>query len=158
MPFRSAGLILRPPATTHGTATELSMRGFMAMRMRWALAVGAAVVTVQAGCGRQAAQRTSAGSGVASSSTTASTSGSVALTAADSALVGRILLAEDRRDSADRALGEGRAHSNPLLRMLAMRATGRIRDPKFAARDSLAALPAPPVWAEPEWKARFRGL
>src|SRR5688500_16491118 len=74
------------------------------------------------------------------------------VSATDSALVGRILLAEDRRDSTDRAIAEGRAHADPVIRMLATRALGRIRDPRFAARDSLRPLPAPPVWPEPDWK------
>src|SRR5688572_19609994 len=69
-----------------------------------------------------------------------------ALARADSALVGRILLAEDRRDLTDPALAEGRAHSHPVIRTLAVRATGRIHDPGFRTRDSLPPLPAPPAW------------
>lgn len=87
---------------------------------------------------------------------------SVTLTASDSALVGRILLAEDRRDSLDAALTEGDAHADARVRYLAMRAMARIKDPVFAARDSLAALGAPlraPVtWPEPAWRLRMRGL
>src|SRR5688572_4000038 len=81
-----------------------------------------------------------------------------ALTAADSALVGRILLAEDRRDSTDRALTDGVRHGDPRVRVLAQRARGRIGDPRFAARDSLPPLAAPVVWPEPTWRLRFRGL
>jgi cyclophilin family peptidyl-prolyl cis-trans isomerase len=80
------------------------------------------------------------------------------LTAADSALVGRILLAEDRRDSSDRALVAGARHADARVRVLAQRARGRIRDPRFAARDSLPSLPAPPVWPEPAWRLRYRAL
>ena len=80
------------------------------------------------------------------------------MSAGDSALIGRILLAEDRRDSTDRALVEARAHPDPVIRGLATRAIGRIRDPRFAARDSLPPLPAPPAWPEPEWKVRYRAL
>ena len=82
------------------------------------------------------------------------------LSAADSTLVGRILLAEDRRDSTDRALVTGARHADARVRMLAQRALGRIRDPRFAARDSspLLPLPSPPVWAEPEWRLRYRAL
>jgi cyclophilin family peptidyl-prolyl cis-trans isomerase len=76
----------------------------------------------------------------------------------DSALVGRILLAEDRRDSADAAIGEGTHHGDAQIRMLAQRALGRIRNPQFTARDSLPALPAPPVWPEAPWRLRFRAL
>jgi hypothetical protein len=78
--------------------------------------------------------------------------------AADSALVGRILLAEDRRDSTDAALGEGSRQEDPRIQLLAQRARGRIRDSLFTARDSLPGLPAPPVWPEPAWRLRFRAL
>jgi cyclophilin family peptidyl-prolyl cis-trans isomerase len=81
-----------------------------------------------------------------------------AQTAADSALVGRILLAEDRRDSTDAALGEGLRSGDPRVRLIAARALGRIRDPKFAARDSLPPVPAPPAWPEPAWRLRYRAL
>ncbi len=80
------------------------------------------------------------------------------LSGRDSALVGRILLAEDRRDSTDAALAEGRGHSDPRVRTMAQRALGRIRDPLFVARDSFAPLPAPPTWPEPAWRLRFRAL
>ena len=65
------------------------------------------------------------------------------LTRADSGLVGRILLAEDRRDSSDAALGEGASHTDPRVRALAQRARGRIRDPLYGARDSLPRLRPP---------------
>ncbi len=81
-----------------------------------------------------------------------------ALTKADSALVGRILLAEDRRDGADPALREGADHHDARIRVLAQRAAGRIRDPKFAARDSLPRLAPPPIWVEPAWRIRYRAL
>ena len=80
------------------------------------------------------------------------------LTRSDSALVGRLLLAEDRRDSTDVALREAGAHRDARVRMLAQRARGRIRDPKFAARDSLPALDPPLDWAEPVWRQRYRAL
>ena len=80
------------------------------------------------------------------------------LTAVDSALIGRILLAEDRRDSTDVAFVDGARHSDARVRVLVQRALGRIRDPRFAARDSLPPLPASRVWPEPEWRLRFRGL
>jgi cyclophilin family peptidyl-prolyl cis-trans isomerase len=81
-----------------------------------------------------------------------------ALSAADSALVGRILLAEDGRDSADTAVAEGMRHVDARIRALARRARGRIVDPLFVARDSLPALPAPISWPEPSWRARYRAL
>ena len=77
---------------------------------------------------------------------------------ADSALVGRILLAEDRRDSVSPALDEGKGHSDPRIQTLAKRAAARIRDPKFAGRDSFPRLPAPPVYTDPAWRLRFRDL
>ena len=80
------------------------------------------------------------------------------LTSADSALVGRILLAEDRRDSTARALSEGETHGDARVRALARRARMRITDPRFTARDSFAALAAPPQWPEPAWRLRYRAL
>jgi cyclophilin family peptidyl-prolyl cis-trans isomerase len=80
------------------------------------------------------------------------------LSAADSALIGRILLAEDRRDSAHAALGQGMRHTDARIRALARRAHGRIVDPRFAMRDSGPALPAPTTWPEPAWRLRYRGL
>jgi hypothetical protein len=80
------------------------------------------------------------------------------ISAADSALVGRILLAEDRRDSTDVALAGGLRHADRRVRTIAQRARGRIGDPLFVTRDSLPALPAPPTWAEPAWRLRYRDL
>jgi cyclophilin family peptidyl-prolyl cis-trans isomerase len=80
------------------------------------------------------------------------------LSAADSALIGRILVAEDRRDSTDRALDEGARHTDARVRTIALRARGRITDRLFARRDSLPALPAPAVWPEPAWRLRLRAL
>jgi cyclophilin family peptidyl-prolyl cis-trans isomerase len=76
----------------------------------------------------------------------------------DSAIVRRILLAEDRRDSTDVALGEGERHTDARVRVLARRARGRISDPRFVARDSIPSASAPTVWSEPAWRLRFRGL
>ncbi|MEP6730572.1 MAG: peptidylprolyl isomerase [bacterium] len=81
-----------------------------------------------------------------------------ALTSADSALIGRILLAEDRRDSTDAALADGMRHGDARVQMLARRARGRIRDPRFAARDSLPPLAPPPAYPEPAWRLRLRAL
>ena len=81
-----------------------------------------------------------------------------ALSSADSGLVGRILLAEDRRDSTDVAFVDGARHADVRVRVLVQRALGRIRDPRFAARDSLPPLPAARVWPEPAWRLRFRRL
>ena len=80
------------------------------------------------------------------------------LSAADSALVGRILLAEDRRDSTDAALDEGMRHADPRVRVIARRARWRIVDPRFAARDSLPPLAAPPSYPDPPWRVRYRNL
>jgi len=80
------------------------------------------------------------------------------LTARDSTLVARVLLAEDRRDASDPVLREAAGHSDARVRTLARRALGRIGDPKFVRRDSLPVLPAAPVWPEPAWRLRYRGL
>lgn len=84
--------------------------------------------------------------------------GAQSLSRADSALVGRILLAEDRRDAADAALAEGVAHRDARVRAIAQRATGRIQDPLFASRTALPSLAAPPIWVEPAWRIRYRAL
>jgi len=86
---------------------------------------------------------------------------SPALTSADSALVGRVLLAEDAHRADDAALTEGLQHRDPRVRQLAARAQARIGDPAFAGRDSLPMaqpLPAPPAYADPAWRLRLRGL
>src|SRR4051794_36910428 len=77
---------------------------------------------------------------------------------ADSALIGRVLVAEDRRDSTNAAIAAGLRHDDRRVRLIAARALGRIRDPLFAARDSLARVPAPPAWPEPAWRLRYRAL
>jgi len=82
----------------------------------------------------------------------------LAQTRADSALVGRMLVAEDRRDSADAAIMTGLRHADPRVRLIARRALGRIRDPLFAARDSLPPVAAPRAWPEPAWRLRYRAL
>ncbi|MBM3908306.1 MAG: peptidylprolyl isomerase [Gemmatimonadetes bacterium] len=76
----------------------------------------------------------------------------------DTALVWRVLSAEDRRDSTDRALAAGLASKDPRVTLITRRALARIRDPRFAARDSLGTLPAPPRYDEPAWRLRFRAL
>lgn len=81
-----------------------------------------------------------------------------ALSAADSALVGRILMAEDRRDSTAVALTDGSRHADARVRLLARRAHARIRDQHFTARDSFPALRAPVTWPEPAWRLRYRAL
>lgn len=80
------------------------------------------------------------------------------LPSADSTLVNRILLAEQRRDGADPALAVGRQHADPRIRTVAQRAAGRINDSLFARRDSLPSPRAPTAWPEPSWKLRYRAL
>ncbi|HWK88412.1 MAG TPA: peptidylprolyl isomerase [Longimicrobium sp.] len=82
----------------------------------------------------------------------------LAQTRADSALIGRILVAEDRRDSTDAAIAAGLRHADPRVRVIAGRALGRIRDPQFSARDSLPPVAAAPAWPEPAWRLRYRAL
>ena len=72
--------------------------------------------------------------------------------------MGRILRAEDRRDTTDRALVEGVASADARVALVARRALARMRDARFAGRDSLGVLPAPPVYAEPAWRLRYRAL
>jgi cyclophilin family peptidyl-prolyl cis-trans isomerase len=88
----------------------------------------------------------------------AQAAGPLALSGADSALVGRILRAEDRRDPTDAALRDGGRHPHPAIRALAARALDRISDARYAARESLAPLPQAPAWPEPAWRLRFRAL
>jgi len=78
--------------------------------------------------------------------------------ASDSVLVSRILLAEDERDASSPALAEGIASTDPRIQLLARRAKSRIGDPKFASRDSFPPLAAPPSYADPAWRLRYRAL
>ena len=80
------------------------------------------------------------------------------LSSADSALVYRVLSAEDRRDSSSAALQEGARHADARIRAIALRARLRIADAAFKVRDSLPPLPAPTTWPEPAWRLRYRGL
>lgn len=81
-----------------------------------------------------------------------------AQTSTDSAVIRRVLLAEDRRDTSDAALNEGLRSANAKVRVIAQRARARITDAKFVARDSLPPLSAPTVWPEAAWRLRFRAL
>jgi cyclophilin family peptidyl-prolyl cis-trans isomerase/HEAT repeat protein len=80
------------------------------------------------------------------------------LSSADSALVLRILTAEDRREASNPALREGASHGDSRVRLLAQRALARIGDPKFAVRDSLPKPAPPPSYADAPWRARYRAL
>ncbi|HEY4302971.1 MAG TPA: peptidylprolyl isomerase [Gemmatimonadaceae bacterium] len=80
------------------------------------------------------------------------------LSRADSALVFRILTAEDRRDASNAALREGASSADARIRLIARRAAARIGDPKFAARDSLPAVSPPPSYPDAPWRARFRAI
>jgi cyclophilin family peptidyl-prolyl cis-trans isomerase len=90
------------------------------------------------------------------------------LTSADSALIGRILVAEDRRDSNDAALRQGDTHADARVRALTARARGRIRDPRFGWSDStrsrasveatMPGVPAPTAWPDAGWRLRWRAL
>lgn len=82
------------------------------------------------------------------------------LAAADSALILRILSAEEERNAASAALTAGASHADSRVRRLAARATARIADSTFVARETLAqpGMPPLPAWPEPTWKARYRAL
>ena len=77
---------------------------------------------------------------------------------ADSGVVGRLLQAEDRRDTSAAVWAVGLGHADPRVRLIARRGLARARDPRFTARDSFPPLPAPTAWSEPAWRARFRAL
>ena len=76
----------------------------------------------------------------------------------DSLLVSRILQAEDERDASSPALAEGIASGDARIQLIARRAKSRIGDPKFASRDSFPRLAAPPSYADPAWRLRYRAL
>ena len=76
----------------------------------------------------------------------------------DSTLIARILAAEDRRDTLDTSLTEGRRSTDPRIRLLATRAWDRIGDSTFTRRDSFPPLALPPVWPEAAWRLRYRAL
>lgn len=81
------------------------------------------------------------------------------LSTADSALVAGVLLAEDRRDTAATVYAEALRSPDARIRALAARAIARVRDPRFAARDSvMGTLPAPPAYDDPAWRLRYRQL
>ncbi len=80
------------------------------------------------------------------------------LSRSDSALVGRILAAEQRNDATDPALGLGEAHADLRVRTIALRTKGRIADSTFAARSELPPAAASPAWPEAAWKERYRAL
>ena len=84
--------------------------------------------------------------------------GAQALTKADSALVGRLLNAEDRRDTTAAAYADGLKHADPRIQLIARRALARSLDARFVRRDSLPPLAAPPVYPEPAWRLRYRAL
>jgi cyclophilin family peptidyl-prolyl cis-trans isomerase len=99
-----------------------------------------------------------AGSAGSAGGVSTGSDGAIASATTDSALVGQILLAEDRRDTTDAALREGARSPDPRARLLAHRALGRTRDPKYPARDSMPGAPAPVAWPEPAWRLRYRAL
>lgn len=82
------------------------------------------------------------------------------LTPADSQLIYEVLTAEERREASAAALKTGAAHADPRVRRIAMRASARITDSTFAARDSLGGPDARPfpTWPLPEWADRFRAI
>lgn len=80
------------------------------------------------------------------------------LSSTDSELVGRILLAEDRRDASDPSLAVGSSHSDQRIRTIARRAAERINDSTFAMRTTLPPLAAPKKWPDAAWRLRYRAL
>ena len=80
------------------------------------------------------------------------------LTSADSALVYRILTAEDRREASAAALSEGTAHPDARIQTIARRALGRISDSTHAARRELPPLTPRVTWPLPAWRLRYDSL
>lgn len=80
------------------------------------------------------------------------------LPGADSALAGRVLLAEAQRDSTNSVFAEALAHADGRVRLIARRALARIADPGFAARGAFPVPPAPPAYPDPAWRLRYRAL
>lgn len=82
------------------------------------------------------------------------------LSAADSALVYRVLVAEDRRDGSAPALAEASGHRDARVRRIAERARARIADSTFTDRETLGTPGERPLptWPEPEWAGRLRQL
>ena len=89
---------------------------------------------------------------------TAAIAQAASFTPADSALIARVLFAEDQRDAQSSALDDGIANPDARIQLLTRRAKARIGDPKFASRDSFPPLPAPPTYADPTWRYRYRAL
>jgi len=80
------------------------------------------------------------------------------LTRTDSALVARVLLAEQMRDTSAAAFGPALQHPDSVVRQLARRASARIADPRFQERTAFTSALPPERWPEPSWKARYRAL
>lgn len=80
------------------------------------------------------------------------------MTTATRQVVERILRSSEWRDTSSLPYADGLASTNPAVKTLAQRELWRSRDPLFAKRDSLPALPAPPKYDEPAWRLRFRAM
>src|SRR6478736_6377484 len=76
-------------------------------------------------------------------------------TKADSALILKVLEAEDARDSAAPALRDGLRSENATIRALAVRAQARITDSTYAARSAAEAVPPVRNWERPAWRTRM---
>ena len=83
---------------------------------------------------------------------------SAPLTPPDSALLYRILTAEDHRDRNDSALVDGTRHPDARIRSLATRALARITDSTYAARRDAPAYAPRVTWPLPEWRPRSDSL
>ena len=80
------------------------------------------------------------------------------LTPGDSALIYRILTAEDHRNASDSALAQGMANADPRVRALAARALARITDSTYAARRAGPVYAPRVTWPLPEWRPRLDSL
>jgi cyclophilin family peptidyl-prolyl cis-trans isomerase len=84
--------------------------------------------------------------------------GAQSLTKQDSALVARLLTAENQRDTSAAAYAEGVAHADQRIQFIAKRALARSTDARFTKREAFAVQPAPPAYTDPAWRLRYRAL
>ncbi|HET7040736.1 MAG TPA: hypothetical protein VFI13_01910, partial [Gemmatimonadales bacterium] len=76
----------------------------------------------------------------------------------DTALIYRILTAEDHRDAGDSALAQGIANADARIHALAARALARIADSTYAARRAGPVYAPRVTWPLPEWRPRLDSL
>ena len=73
-------------------------------------------------------------------------------------VIGRVLDAENRRDTVSGVLREAERHPDSAVSALAKRAIARTRDSTLSDRAALGEASPPPRWPEPAWRLRYRAL